>query len=692
MKKHELLLQGLGCANCAAKIEERIRSLEGVSDVQMNFIAKKLTYFSSPSVKTDEDIFRIIKEVEPHVIPVPLDFPQEDEEADSFEIKRLIFGTVVFAIALLLSDTNPFRLPLFILAYVASGFNVLKNAALGIRNGDLFNENFLMSIATVGAFAVGEYPEGVAVMLFYLIGEIFQDRAVSNSRDSIRSLLDIRPDTATLLQDTMPVTVHPKSVFPGDTILVKPGERIPLDGTILQGESFLDTSALTGESVPLHVREGDSVLSGSINTSQALTIHVDKEYGESTVSKILELVENATGRKAPTEQYITKFARYYTPTVVFGAIALATLPPLFLRDGSFHLWFYRALIFLVVSCPCALVVSIPLGFFGGIGAASKRGILVKGSNFLEALNHAAVVVFDKTGTLTEGEFTVRTVLPDGISESELIRLTALSETNSNHPIAQSIRAYAGNVSGEVSETEEISGKGIRAVVDGKTVLAGNKALFELNGIPYSHIDTDGTVVHVACDGMYIGSIGISDSIKPDSRSAIGDLRSLGIRNIVLLTGDRKEPANALCKQLGMDRVESELLPQDKVAFVEQMHKELQPKDKLLFVGDGINDAPVLARADIGIAMGALGSDAAIEAADIVLMTDEPSKLPVAIRIAKRTRRIVMQNIVFALTVKALVLVLSALGFASMWAAVFADVGVAVLAVMNSIRLLQAKDL
>lgn len=690
--KIEYTLEGLGCANCAQKMEDSISKLPEVAKANVNFMAKKLTLEAEPTAELEMEIKRIVTGIEPEVLVIASDHAHDHDHNGhgKNEIIRLAVGFALFVLALLLFRITPFSILVFIAAYLVSGYRVLLNAARGILNKDVFNENFLMSIATIGAFGVGEYPEGVAVMLFYLVGEIFQDYAVDNSRKSIRALLDIRPDTATLITEDGNKVVHPSTIEPGSRILVKPGERIPLDGTVEEGWAYLDTAALTGESVPRRVEVGDAVLSGSINTNGLLQIEVQKSFGESTVSKILELVENASAKKAPTEQFITKFARYYTPVVVFSALALAILPPLFLEGATFQDWIYRALIFLVVSCPCALVVSIPLGFFGGIGAASKKGILVKGGNYLEALNQVRTVVFDKTGTLTKGAFTVAEVMPTTGDRSALLALAALAESHSNHPIATSIREAADKVdAARVSQTEEVAGKGIRATVDGEAVLAGNRTLLSEAGFEVQEVQSAGTVVHIAKGSTYHGYLIISDEMKPDAKEAIADLKSLGMERIVLLTGDRSSVGTAVGKELGIDEVKTELLPNQKVEEVEKLHSELKDKAKLAFVGDGINDAPVLARADIGIAMGALGSDAAIEAADIVLMTDEPAKVGTAIRIAKRTKVIVMQNIVLALGIKGLVLILSALGMATMWAAVFADVGVAVLAVLNSMRLLRA---
>ena len=549
-----------------------------------------------------------------------------------------------------------------------------------------------MSVATVGAFGCGEYPEAVAVMLFYQVGELFQSVAVDRSRKSISALMDIRPDYANIEQNGELVQVDPEEVSVGDVIVVKAGERVPLDGTVLEGTSSLDTAALTGESLPRDVQAGDEVVSGCVNLTGVLHVKVNKPFGESTVAKILDLVENSSSKKAKAENFITKFARYYTPAVVFAALALAALPPL-LGMGPWLMWVQRALNFLVVSCPCALVISIPLSFFGGIGGASKQGILVKGGNYLEALAQAGIVVFDKTGTLTKGSFEVTAVHPQQVSEQELLELAALAERFSDHPISRSIQAACQSAPdpNRVTDAKEIAGHGVRAVVDGKTVLAGNQKLMDQFHIPFEdachHV---GTIIHVAVDGVYMGHIVISDQVKEGAKETLRDLKAAGVRKTVMLTGDSQAVGQAVARQLGLDEVHAELLPGDKVDQVERLLQSKGPKEQLVFVGDGINDAPVLSRADIGVAMGAMGSDAAIEAADIVLMDDDLKKLPVAVRIARKTLRIVRENIVFALAVKFLVLILSALGVANMWWAVFADVGVSVIAILNSMRMLNAK--
>ena len=612
--------------------------------------------------------------------------------------KRILTALVLFLALELAEHLAPDVLPglawpvLYLIPYGIIGWDVLWRAIRNIKNGQVFDENFLMAVATVGAFGCGEYPEAVAVMLFYQVGELFQSVAVDRSRKSIAALMDIRPDYANIERDGELVQVDPEEVAVGDTIIVKAGERVPLDGTVLEGTSSLDTAALTGESLPRDVQAGDEVVSGCVNLTGLLHVKVNKPFGESTVAKILDLVENSSSKKAKAENFITKFARYYTPTVVFAALALAVLPPL-LGLGPWLMWVQRALNFLVVSCPCALVISIPLSFFGGIGGASKQGILVKGGNYLEALAKADIVVFDKTGTLTKGTFEVTAVHPQQVSEGELLELAALAERFSDHPISRSIQAACQSAPdpNRVTDAKEIAGHGVQAVVDGKTVLAGNQKLMDQFHIPFEdachHV---GTIIHVAVDGVYMGHIVISDQVKEGAKETLRDLKAAGMRKTVMLTGDSQAVGQAVARQLGLDEVHAELLPGDKVDQVERLLQSKGPKEQLVFVGDGINDAPVLSRADIGVAMGAMGSDAAIEAADIVLMDDDLKKLPVAVRIARKTLRIVRENIVFALAIKFLVLILSAVGKANMWWAVFADVGVSVIAILNSMRMLNAK--
>ena len=612
--------------------------------------------------------------------------------------RRILTALVLFLALELAEHLAPDALPglawpvLYLIPYGIIGWDVLWRAIRNIKNGQVFDENFLMSVATVGAFGCGEYPEAVAVMLFYQVGELFQSVAVDRSRKSISALMDIRPDYANMERNGELVQVDPEEVSVGDVIVVKAGERVPLDGTVLEGTSSLDTAALTGESLPRDVQAGDEVVSGCVNLTGVLHVKVNKPFGESTVAKILDLVENSSSKKAKAENFITKFARYYTPAVVFAALALAALPPL-LGMGPWLMWVQRALNFLVVSCPCALVISIPLSFFGGIGGASKQGILVKGGNYLEALAQAGIVVFDKTGTLTKGSFEVTAVHPQQVSEQELLELAALAERFSDHPISRSIQAACQSAPdpNRVTDAKEIAGHGVRAVVDGKTVLAGNQKLMDQFHIPFEdtchHV---GTIIHVAVDGVYMGHIVISDQVKEGAKETLRDLKAAGVRKTVMLTGDSQAVGQAVARQLGLDEVHAELLPGDKVDQVERLLQSKGPKEQLVFVGDGINDAPVLSRADIGVAMGAMGSDAAIEAADIVLMDDDLKKLPVAVRIARKTLRIVRENIVFALAVKFLVLILSAVGVANMWWAVFADVGVSVIAILNSMRMLNAK--
>ena len=602
---------------------------------------------------------------------------------------RVLASAVLFAVALLLPTEGWLRLFTFLIPYAVIAWDVLWRAVRNIAHGQVFDENFLMSLATVGALATGEYPEAVFVMLFYQVGELFQSYAVDQSRKSITSLMDIRPDYANIEVDGQLRQVDPEDVAVGDTIVIKAGERIPLDGVVLEGTSNVDTAALTGESLPREAQPGDDVISGCVNLSGLLRVRVTKAFEESTVAKILDLVENSSSKKAKAENFITKFARYYTPAVVLAAVALALLPPLFTSIQ----WvdsIQRALNFLVVSCPCALVISVPLSFFGGIGGASKNGILVKGGNYLEVLAKTELVVFDKTGTLTRGVFNVTAIHPDHCGEAQLLELAALAESYSDHPISRSLKeAYGKELdASRVSNVEELSGRGVRATVDGRQICAGNDKLMEDIGVSWHPCHRVGTTVHVASDGVYLGHIVISDEVKPDAKEAITALKACGVRRTVMLTGDAKAVGESVAQELGLDEVHTQLLPADKVTRVEALLGEVSPKGALAFVGDGINDAPVLSRADIGIAMGGLGSDAAIEAADIVLMDDKPSKLADAIRIARRTLAIVRQNIVFALAVKFLVLALSAAGVATMWEAVFADVGVSVIAILNAMRALK----
>ncbi len=606
---------------------------------------------------------------------------------------KIIIALILFLIAIIIKFPNEWlNKGIFIISYLIVGIEVLKEAIENIFKGEVFDENFLMSIATIGAFAIGEFPEAVAVMLFYQIGELFQSYAVDKSRKSIASLMDIRPDYANVKRENEISKVNPEEVEIGETIVVKPGEKIPLDGKVVDGESLIDTSALTGESVPRKAKIGDEVLSGCINQNGLLEIKVTKEFGESTVSKILDLVENASSKKSKSENFITKFARYYTPAVVIIAVILAIVPPFIFHNATFTEWLYRALTFLVVSCPCALVISIPLGFFGGIGGASKMGILVKGSNYLEALSQTEIVVFDKTGTLTQGIFEVQKIETEEISKEEMLRLVTHAENYSNHPISQSIKkAYGKEIDKNIiSKTEEISGKGIIAKVENNDIIIGNNKLMDEKNIQYKKCNEIGTILYVAINNKFAGYIVIADKVKEDAQKTIKTLKQNHIKKTVMLTGDKKEVGEKVAKKLNIDEVYTELLPDGKVEKVEELIKQKSEKGKLAFVGDGINDAPVLALSDIGIAMGGLGSDSAIEAADIVIMTDEPSKLINAIKISKKTMRIVKENIIFAIAVKVAVLILSAFGLSTMWEAVFADVGVSVIAIINSLRVLRVK--
>ena len=606
---------------------------------------------------------------------------------------KIIIALILFLIALIIDFGNVWiNNVIYIIAYIIVGFEIVRKALRNITRGKVFDENFLMTVATIGAFGIGEFPEAAAVMLFYQVGELFQSYAVDKSRKSIASLMDIRPDYANIEKDGKLEKVDPDEVKIGDIIVVKPGEKIPLDGTVVEGKTNLDTKALTGEPMPREANIGDDVISGCINLSGLIKVKVTKEFGESTVSKILDLVENASSKKSKSENFITKFAGYYTPIVVIIAVILAIVPPLIIPDAEFSDWIYRALSFLVVSCPCALVISIPLSFFGGIGGASKMGILIKGSNYLEALANTEIVVFDKTGTLTEGDAKVQKIEAEGISKEKLLEITALAENFSNHPIAISIKSEYNKPIDEkrIVKTQELTGRGINATIDEKEVLVGNEKLMKEEKIDYKECTDAGTALYVAIDKKYVGYILIADSIKKDSKKAIQNLKKNGIKQTVMLTGDRKQVGEVVAKELGIDKVYTELLPDGKVEKVEELLKEKSPKGKLAFVGDGINDAPVLAISDIGIAMGALGSDAAIEAADVVLMTDEPSKIVDAIHLSKKTMRIVKENITFAILVKVIVLILSAFGLSTMWEAVFADVGVSIIAIINALRVLRVK--
>lgn len=701
MTKKELILEGLHCANCANKIEDQVNKIKGVEQASLNFVSKKLTIKSKYKQDLNmivEEVTKIVKKLEPHVEVIDQELinsenvPKHEKVNNKKEVIRLAIGAALFATALAFKFSSQVEFILYFVSYLLVGGEVLLKAGRNIIRGQVFDENFLMAIATIGAFAIKQFPEGVAVMLFYQIGEFFQDMAVNRSRKSISELMDIRPDSANLKIDGEIKVVSPEEVKVGDLIVIKPGEKVPLDGKVVEGQSFVDTSALTGESLPKEVGIGKEILSGFINKNGLLTVEVTKEFGESTVAKILDLVQNASSKKAPTENFITKFARYYTPLVVAGSLAIAVIPPLVIAEASFSQWFYRALVFLVISCPCALVVSIPLGFFGGIGGASRNGILIKGGNYLEALNNVDTVVFDKTGTLTKGVFKVTEINSLGnLSRDELLEYTALAESYSNHPIGLSIlKSYQKEINqGEISNYNELTGYGVKAEVKGKEILAGNMKLMKKENILCEEVKTAGTVVHVVIDREYAGFLVISDEIKKDALATVAGLKNIGVKRVIMLTGDNKFVGEQVAKQLGLDEVYTELLPEQKVEKLEMIAEQKKSSGKVIFVGDGINDAPVLARADIGVAMGALGSDAAIEAADVVLMTDEPAKLVSAIKVAKRTRGIVWQNIIFALGVKGVVLILGAGGLATLWEAVFADVGVALLAVLNSMRVMKS---
>ncbi len=694
MKKYKL--NNLDCASCASKIENSLSKLEEVKFVTVNFANATMTIDTDNLEKVKAQIKTLEPEVEVEDIDKEKTLVSVSELAENKgTIIKAVSALALLVIGIIFEEklhNTPFEIAeyaVYITAYLIVGWKVIASAVKNIIRGQFFDEQFLMAIATLGAFAIHQMSEAVAVMLFYVTGELFQDIAVGRSRKSIKSLLEIKPDYANLKSGVEVIKVSPEEVKVGDIIVVKAGEKVPLDGTIIDGTSFVDTAALTGESVPRKVNVKDEVMAGMINQSGLLTIKVNKLFGESSVSRILELVENATSQKAETEKFITTFARYYTPIVVIGALLLAIVPPLLFSGQTFGDWIYRALVVLVISCPCALVISIPLGYFGGVGLASRKGILVKGSNFLDALTQVTTVVFDKTGTLTKGEFKVSEVVTsNGFSKEEILEYAAYAETHSNHPVAQSItEAYQAKIDiTKITQTEEISGHGIKAVVDGKTILAGNDKMLHKENIEHSVCQVDGTVVHVTIDRVYAGYIIISDSLKDDAIEAIENLKAKKIQT-VMLTGDNQYAAQAFAKRLGIDRFYSELLPEDKVKHIEQLIAESKG-GKVAFVGDGINDAPVIARADVGIAMGALGSDAAIETADVVLMTDSPSKVALAIDVAKITRNIVWQNIYFAMGIKLAFIVLGVFGIATMWEAVFGDMGVALIAIFNALRILK----
>jgi Cd2+/Zn2+-exporting ATPase len=694
MEKYKL--KNLSCASCAAKIEGSLTRLDEVKFVSVNFATSSMTIDTNDLEKVKSKITEVEPEVEiedPH--KEEADSPRSMLVENKWTIIKVVSGIILLLMGLLFEDelhNTPYHIAeyiVFVTAYLVSGWGVIKMAVKNIIKGQVFNEHFLMTIATLGAFAIHQMPEAVAVMLFYIVGELFQDIAVNRSRRSIKSLLEIKPDYANLKLNGDIKRVSPEVIKIGDIIVIKAGEKIPLDGLVTDGSSFVDTSALTGESVPRKVEAEDEVLAGMINQSGLITVKVTRLFGESSISKILEMVENATSKKAETEKFITTFAKYYTPVVVFGALLIAVVPPLLLSGATFSDWIYRALVVLVISCPCALVISIPLGYFGGIGGASRRGILVKGSNFLDALTQVKTVVFDKTGTLTKGEFKVSEIVAsNGFDENAILEYAAYAEYNSNHPIAKSIlESYNRGIdNSRIGKVEEISGHGVKVHIDTKVVFAGNDKLLHIENIAHDKCDVEGTVVHVVIDKKYAGYIVISDNLKVDAIEAIERLNKKGIKT-VMLTGDNQFAAGTYARKLGIKEYYAELLPENKVDHIERL---LNENGKVAFVGDGINDAPVLARADVGIAMGALGSDAAIETADVVLMTDSPSKVADAIEVAKRTRKIVWQNIIFALGVKAIFIVLGIFGIATMWEAVFGDMGVALIAILNATRVLKGK--
>ena len=704
VNKEDIILGGLTCAHCAEVIGDRVQSIDGVKNSHLNFVNKKLTLEIDSDINKDKVINSVIELIDS--IEPGLDIQVQNKSESAKEIKKvekkkdnskkdlfkIIAGVLVFIFAFYQEATGiegRYSLIVFMVSYILVGGDVLYKALKNIKNGRIFDENFLMTVATVGAISIGEPSEAVGVMLFYKIGEYLQELAVGKSRKSISDLMQIRPDVANLKVGNSLKVVDPEEVEIGDYIVVKPGEKVPLDGLVVEGNSMVDTSALTGESVLRTVNKGDELLSGFINKNALLTVQVTKDFSESTVSKILDMVENASSKKSKTENFISVFSRYYTPIVVTLAALLAILPPVFIKGALFSEWIHRGLIFLVVSCPCALVLSIPLSYFSGIGVASKHGILIKGSNYLEALRYVDTVVFDKTGTLTEGVFDVVKVKSVGVSEDELMKFASIAEANSNHPIAKSILKYYDKQIdlNKIEEYEEIAAHGIKAKYENSTVLAGNEKLMKTNNIKIERSTEIGTIVYVAVNNKFVGYIVIADKIKEDSKDAIKKIKEQGIKKTVMLTGDNKDVADSVAKRLKLDKVFSNLLPNEKVEKIEELYLSRSEKEKIAFVGDGINDAPVLARVDVGIAMGGLGSDAAIEAADIVIMTDEPSKIAKGIKISKKTYKIVWQNIIFALGIKIIVMVFGAMGMASMWEAVFADVGVAVLAVLNAMRIM-----
>ena len=705
VNKEDIILGGLTCAHCAEVIGDRVQSIDGVKNSHLNFVNKKLTLEIDSDINKDKVINSVIELIDS--IEPGLDIQVQNKSESAKEIKKvekkkdnskkdlfkIIAGVLVFIFAFYQEATGiegRYSLIVFMVSYILVGGDVLYKALRNIKTGRIFDENFLMTVATVGAISIGEPSEAVGVMLFYKIGEYLQELAVGKSRKSISDLMQIRPDVANLKVGNSLKVVDPEEVEIGDYIVVKPGEKVPLDGLVVEGNSMVDTSALTGESVLRTVNKGDELLSGFINKNALLTVQVTKDFSESTVSKILDMVENASSKKSKTENFISVFSRYYTPIVVTLAALLAILPPVFIKGALFSEWIHRGLIFLVVSCPCALVLSIPLSYFSGIGVASKHGILIKGSNYLEALRYVDTVVFDKTGTLTEGVFDVVKVKSVDVSEDELMKFASIAEANSNHPIAKSILKYYDKQIdlNKIEEYEEIAAHGIKAKYENSTVLAGNEKLMKTNNIKIERSTEIGTIVYVAVNNKFVGYIVIADKIKEDSKDAIKKIKEQGIKKTVMLTGDNKDVADSVAKRLKLDKVFSNLLPNEKVEKIEELYLSRSEKEKIAFVGDGINDAPVLARVDVGIAMGGLGSDAAIEAADIVIMTDEPSKIAQGIKISKKTYKIVWQNIIFALAVKLIVLILGAAGMASMWEAVFADVGVALIAVLNAMRIMK----
>ena len=698
MKKYEYEIAGLDCAACANEIQEGLNKNPEIKNANVNFAKMKLTYETDTLSK--EEIEKIVQSIEPEVELLEVNSKSKDlknEKAQKenrkklwLHILRLVIGAIVAGVGLYIPMPQIASTIFIVLGYAVLLFKTVKNAVKLLFKSKTINENLLITISCIGAYLVGKSSEGLMVIILYEIGKILEEKAINKTRKSISDLMDIRPDCATVRRNGELITISPESVAIGEIIIVKPGEKIPLDGVVLDGDSMLDTRALTGESVPRSVHKGDEALSGCMNQTGVLTIKTTKAFGESTASKIIDLVENASSRKAPTENFITTFARYYTPVVVILAAILAILPPILL-GGGWTEWIRRGFVFLVVSCPCALVISIPLTFFGGIGAASKRGVLVKGSNYLEALNNVSIIVFDKTGTLTKGVFNVTDILPaNGFSKEQVLEYAVQAESFSNHPIAKSILAAYGKEIDQsvISDYKEISGYGISAMAGKKKVYAGNTKLMDSEHVEYTACEKVGTKVYVAVDGQYAGCILITDEVKPDSKKAISDLKHIGVEKTVMLTGDDEKIGKAVAEELQLDEYYAQLFPDQKVEKVELLDSKKRQGSKLAFVGDGINDAPVLARADVGIAMGGLGSDAAIEAADVVLMTDEPSKLVDAIEVAKATKQIVMQNIVIALGIKSVFLILGALGIAGMWEAVFGDVGVTIIAVLNAMRILK----